>query len=72
MDNIIKITLKEKEKEGERYKVEFESNPTIYELSTASLILEEILDHNFYKGDILDAKNKMYQRIGDIEEILRI
>ncbi len=71
MDNIIKITLKEKEKEGERYKIEFESSPTIYELCTASIILEEVLDHNFYKGDIYEAKNMMFKRLGDIEEIIR-
>lgn len=47
MDNVITITLKDGQKNIHR--IEFESNPTLSELTAAKLVLEEVLEHNFKK-----------------------
>ena len=73
MDNIITITLKEKKLEGADniYRIEFESNPTVSELCAAKLVLEEILEHNFKKEEILRYTDLVYPRLSNIEEIRR-
>lgn len=73
MDNIITITLKEKKLEGPEniYRIEFESNPTVSELCAAKLVLEEILEHNFKKEEILRYTDLVYPRLSNIEEIRR-
>lgn len=73
MDNIITITLKEKRLTGfdNIYRIEFESNPTVSELCAAKLVLEEILEHNFKKEEILRYTDLVYPRLGNIEEIRR-
>lgn len=48
MNNVITITLKDGQKNIHR--IEFESNPTLSELTAAKLVLEEVLEHNFKKG----------------------
>lgn len=59
MDNVITLTLKE----DQQKRVEFESNPTLFELVAAKLIIDECLEHNFNKGDILYATSTVYQRL---------
>lgn len=67
MDNVITITLKE----DRQKKIEFESNPTLFELVAAKLIIDECLEHNFNKGDILYAISTIYQRLENVEEVIR-
>lgn len=69
MDNIIQIRLKEKPEKD--YKITFESNPTSSELVAAILLLQEILEHNFDRQEILTKFCTLYSRIQDIEEIQR-
>ena len=73
MDNVITITLKEKHIEASDniYRIEFESNPTVSELCAAKLVLEEILEHNFKKEEILRYTDLVYPRLENIEEIRR-
>ena len=73
MDNVITITLKEQHIEGPGniYRIEFESNPTVSELCAAKLVLEEILEHNFKKEEILRYTDLVYPRLENIEEIRR-
>ena len=73
MDNVITITLKEKRVEGPEntYRIEFESNPTVSELCAAKLVLEEVLEHNFGKEEILRYTDLVYPRLQNIEEVRR-
>ena len=70
MDNIIKITLDDKQAEH-RHRIEFDSNPTLSELCAAVLVLEEVLEHNFEKEEILRYKDLVYPKLADLEEIRR-
>ena len=73
MDNTITIILKEKHIEGSDnvYRIEFESNPTVSELCAAKLVLEEVMEHNFTKGEILRYTDLVYPRLENIEEVRR-
>ena len=73
MDNVIKITLKDHKKDdgSNIHCIEFESDPTVSELCAAVLVLEEVLEHNFSKQDILLKKGTIYPRLEDLEEIRR-
>lgn len=73
MDNVITITLKEKRIENSEntYRIEFESNPTVSELCAAKLVLEEVMEHNFKKGEILRYTDLVYPRLENIEEVRR-
>lgn len=68
MDNVIKITLDDKQA-TRRHRIEFESNPTISELCAAVLVLEEALEHNFGKEEILRFKALTYPKLSDLEEV---
>lgn len=72
MDNVITITIKEHLPERDRYRVSFESNPTIHELMAVKLLFEEVLDHNFDKIDQIQAAANIYPRFSDIEEIIDV
>ena len=69
MDNVITITLKDGQKNI--HSIEFESNPTLSELVAAKLVLEEVLEHNFKKEEILLKEGIIYPRLQDLEEIRR-
>ena len=70
MDNVITITLKDTEKEH-RHEIAFENDPSLLELAAACLTLEEVMEHNFKKGEILFARHLIYGRLADLEEIRR-
>lgn len=69
MDNVITITLKDGQKNIHR--IDFESDPTLSELTAAKLVLEEVLEHNFKKEEILLKEGIIYPRLRDLEEIRR-
>ena len=69
MDNVITITLKDGQKNIHR--IEFESNPTLSELVAAKIVIEEVLEHNFKKGEILLKQGIIYERLADLEEVKR-
>lgn len=69
MDNVITITLKDGQKNIHR--IDFESDPTLSELVAAKLVLEEVLEHNFKKEEILLKMGLIYPRLQDLEEIRR-
>jgi hypothetical protein len=71
MKNIITITLDDSTAEH-HFNVKFENDPSLSELVTAKLVLEEVLDHNFKKGDILLKEGIIYQKLTDLEEVRRI
>ena len=68
MDNTITIKLDDK-KETERHTIFFDSAPTLSELIAATLVLEEVIEHNFDKEQILQTKAQIYPRLKDIEEV---
>ena len=70
MDNIITITLKDKP-DLHKHQICFESNPSCSELAAACLVLEEVMEHNFSKAEILSARHLVYGRLEDLEEIRR-
>lgn len=73
MDNTIVITFKEKKDTGEHdYHITFESNPSLSELCAAYLVLKECLYNNFDQVSIYTKCAALYDRIMDIEEVLRI
>lgn len=53
------------------YNIHFKNNPDIDELTTCVLVLEEILEHNFNKAQILRSRSKMFHSLVDIEEVRR-
>ena len=53
------------------HQIEFESNPTISELCAAKLVIEEVLEHNFKKEEILRYMGIIYPRLEDLEEVRR-
>ena len=67
MDNVFTIVLKDKPDEH-IHKITFESNPTCTELAAACLVLEEVMEHNFTKAEILSARHLIYGRLTDLEE----
>lgn len=69
MDNVITITLKDGQKNIHR--IDFESDPTLSELTAAKLVIEEVLEHNFKKEEILLKQGLIYPRLQDLEEIRR-
>ena len=73
MDNVITITLKDSTFSGQKniHRIEFESDPTLSELIAAKLVLEEVLEHNFKKEEILLKEGIIYPRLQDLEEIRR-
>ena len=71
MKNIITITLDDSKAEH-NFNVKFESDPSLTELVTAKLVLEEVLEHNFKKGDILLKQGIIFQKLTDLEEVRRI
>lgn len=72
MNNIIRIVLKDAmDEEKNLHQIEFESNPTLSELCAAVLILEEVIEHNFSKEEVLLKKGIIYPRLSDLEEIRR-
>lgn len=70
MDNVITIVLDDKQAEH-RHRIEFESNPTLSELVAAKIVIEEVLEHNFKKGEILLKQGIIYERLADLEEVKR-
>lgn len=66
MDNVIRITLKEKPEKN--YNIDFETPPSVSELVTSILLLQEVLEHNFDRQTVLNKFACMYGRIQDIEE----
>lgn len=71
MNNVITITL-DNSKADHNFNVKFEKDPSLTELVTAKLVLEEVLEHNFKKGDILLKQGIIYQKLTDLEEVRRI
>ena len=69
MDNVITITLKDGQENIHR--IDFESNPTLSELVACRLVLDEVLEHNFKKEEILLKMGIIYPRLQDLEEITR-
>lgn len=72
MDNVITINLKETENGVHDYHVTFESYPTLSELVAGYLILKIALENNFDQALIYNQCSAIYDRITDIEEVLRI
>lgn len=68
MNNVITITLQDKEG---IHKIEFDSSPTITELVAINLIITECLEHNFHRGEILEAEYHIYNRLSNVEEVIR-
>lgn len=68
MDNVITIILKDKS-DLHKHQICFESNPTSSELAAACLVLEEVMEHNFSKAEILSARHLIYGRLEDLEEV---
>ena len=71
MNNVITITLDDTKAEHE-FHVKFKNDPSLTELITAKLVLEELMEHNFTKTDILLKQGIIYPKIRDIEEVRRI
>lgn len=75
MDNVITITLKDAValKDGQKniHRIEFESDPSLSELVAAKLVIEEVLEHNFNKQEIILKEGIIYPRLQDLEEIRR-
>ena len=71
MNNVITITL-DNSKADHNFNVKFEKDPSLSELITAKLVIEEVLEHNFKKGDILLKQGIIYQKLTDLEEVRRI
>lgn len=73
MDNVITITLKDARADVKDniHRIQFESNPTLSELTAAKLVIEEVLEHNFKKEEILLKEGIIYPRLQDLEEIRR-
>lgn len=69
MDNVITITLKDGQENIHR--IDFESNPTISELVACRLVIDEVLEHNFKKEEILLKMGLIYPRLSDLEENTR-
>lgn len=72
MDNVITINLKEKQDGEHDYYVNFESSPTISEIVASYLILKLVMENNFDRTTIYTKCAAMYERIRDIEEVMRI
>ena len=73
MDNTIVITFKENKETAEHdYHITFESSPTVTELCAAYLVLKEVLENNFDRTLIYTKCATIYDRIRDIEEVLRL
>ena len=70
MNNVIIITLDDTQAEH-KFNVSFQNDPSLSELITSKLIIEEVLEHNFNKGDILLKQGIIYGKIRDIEELRR-
>ena len=66
MDNKIVITLKDSKEQ-----INFESNPTLFELVATKLIIEEVIEHNFHKSEVYEAFFHVYNLISDVEEVIR-
>ena len=66
MDNKIVITLKDSKKQ-----INFESNPTLFELVATKLIIEEVIEHNFHKSEVYETLHHVYNLISDVEEVIR-
>ena len=71
MNNVITITL-DNSKADHNFNVKFEKDPSLSELITAKLVIEEVLEHNFKKGDILLKQGIIYQKLTDLEEVRRV
>lgn len=71
MNNVITITLKDGQDDKNIHTIEFESNPTLTELVAAKLVIEEVLEHNFHKCEILLKEGIVYPRLENIEEVRR-
>lgn len=69
MDNVITITLKDGQENIHR--IDFESNPTLSELVVCRLVIDEVLEHNFKKEEILLKMGIIYPRLQDLEENTR-
>ena len=69
MDNVITITLKDGQEHIHR--IDFESHPSLTELVAAKLVIEEVLEHNFDKEQILIRTGIIYPRLRDLEENIR-
>ena len=72
MDNVIKVTLKETPTGEHDYHIDFESNPTISELIAGYLILQIVIENNFDRSQIYTKCAALYDRIRDIEEVIRL
>lgn len=73
MDNVIKITLKEDKKTGEHdYHIDFESSPTLSELVAVHLIVLEVIENNYDRSQFYTKCAALYDRIRDVEEVLRV
>lgn len=70
MNNVIIITLDDTQAEH-HFNVSFQNDPSLSELITSKLIIEEVLEHNFNKSDILLRQGIIYGKIRDIEELRR-
>ena len=70
MNNVIIITLDDTQAEH-KFNVSFQNDPSLSELITSKLIIEEVLEHNFNKGDILLKQGIIYGKLRDIEELRR-
>ena len=68
MDNIITITLNDKE---HIHRIEFDSSPTVSELVAVGHILKAVMEHNFDTQTIYNAIAPVYGRLTDVEEVIR-
>lgn len=70
MNNVIIINL-DKQSETDTYNITFRNDPTLDELTTSLIILDELIEHNFTKDQFIRSYSKMYHRIVDMEEVKR-
>ena len=70
MNNIIIITLDDTQAEH-HFNISFQNDPSLSELVTSKLVIEEVLEHNFSKSDILLKQGIIYGKLTDLEELRR-
>lgn len=70
MNNVIIITLDDTQAEH-HFNISFQNDPSLSELIISKLVLEEVLEHNFSKSDILLKQGILYGKLTDLEELRR-
>ena len=70
MNNVIIINL-DKQSDTDTYNITFRNDPTLDELTTSLIVLDELIEHNFTKDQFIRSYCRMYHRIVDMEEVER-